>query len=782
VETAFACLERGQVLVPLRSAEDQERIQTGQVGEVVTPDATPGGWLEARHVPRTDDTLALLAFTSGTEGKPKAVGLTHRNLADVVARLIEVMEITPEIREYVGVPVYHSFGFGRCRTVGAIGGKAFLPAGGFNPLEIATLLEKNEINAISAVPSLWRILLQAGTVTPELGKRVRWIEIGSQAMSRAEKEALKRLFPNAKIVQHYGLTEASRSTFLRLHDCPDDQLDSVGRAIGEVEVQLSEEGRIRIRGPHVTARIFQEGSSADPRDADGYLTTSDLGELQDGYLHYLGRADDVINCGGLKLPPDQLEARMREQLTKVGELCVCRVPDPMRGDGILVVVPTSHPASDAELIDAAANAAQAFGVNARGATHVMRVETLPRTQTGKVQRRQLTQQYVESRKRAAESGAPTDGARDLRSELRAIVAAVEMRDEDTFTSLGGDSLGYIQAGLAIQRHLGYLPAGWENLPISELEAMPVRKGGGGAIETSVLLRALAIFGIVLNHSGWLEGILAIDGGAWLLLIPSGYSFARFQLQRVVSKDSPWPALGTAPRIFVSAFLFISILQLWTHDYTLSTLLFYSNFIDPHAGHGASFWVINMLLQLYLISFALCSIPAARRALRDHPILSSLSVLGVAALLAKLVPRVWNTEYLYNLVPHYLGWLFAAGACLYYARAPKWRPVASVILLVFAWKLVPMDSVRVWVAAGGLVLIWLSQIRVPEWLARGLSGLASASLYIYLTHETVFHALRSFIPNMSHPGEIFLAFVVGIAVWQLFDHAWDYAARHMRRAA
>ncbi|HEY2735204.1 MAG TPA: acyltransferase family protein, partial [Polyangiales bacterium] len=251
----------------------------------------------------------------------------------------------------------------------------------------------------------------------------------------------------------------------------------------------------------------------------------------------------------------------------------------------------------------------------------------------------------------------------------------------------------------------------------------------------------------------------------------------------VNRDSPWPALGTAPRILVSALVFIALLQLGMHDFTLSTLLFYSNFIDPHAGHGASFWFINMLLQLYLIAFALCSIPAARSALRDHPIASSLTVLGAAVLTAKLVPHVWDTGYLYNLVPHYMGWLFAAGACLYYASAPKWRPVASVMLLVFAWKLVPMDSVRAWVTAGGLMLIWLAQIQVPQWLARGLSTIASASLYVYLTHVTVFHALRALIPNVSHAVEIVVAFGVGIAVWQLFDRAWDYTvSRSARRTA
>jgi peptidoglycan/LPS O-acetylase OafA/YrhL len=768
------------VLVALRAREDRERIEIGQVGEVIVPDATPGGWVAARRRPRTDDTLALLAFTSGTEGRPKAVGLTHRNLADVVARLTDVMEITPEIREYVGVPVYHSFGFGRCRTVAAVGGKAFLPAAGFNPLEIAGLLERGEINAISAVPSLWRILLQAEIVTAELGARVRWIEIGSQSMSRAEKDGLRQLFPRANIVQHYGLTEASRSTFLRIHDAPAEQLDSVGKAIGEVEVQLADDGRVRIRGPHVTARIFQEGTSIDPRDADGFLTTSDLGEFRDGYLHYLGRADDVINCGGLKLSPDLIEARMRELLAQSGELCVCRVPDSMRGDGILVAVPNAHAATDAELIDAAATAALELGVNARGATHAMRVGSLPRTATGKVQRRALSQQFVESP--AATAGVRERATHDLRSELRAIVAAPAMSDDDTFTSLGGDSLGYIQAGLAIQRHLGYLPAGWENLPIAELEALPVRKGGGGAIETSVLLRAIAILGIAINHSGILAGLLEIDGGAWLLLIPSGYSFARFQLQRVVSKDSPWPALGTAPRIFVSAFLFIALLQLRARELTPSTLLFYSNFIDPLAGNGASYWFINVLLQLYLISFALCAVPVVRRALRQQPLRSSFLVLGAAALSTKLVPKVWDTNHLYNLVPHYMGWLFVGGICLYYARDRKWRWVASLVLAVLTYELVPLESVKVWVGVGGLALIWLSQIRMPGWLARALSGLASASLYIYLTHQTVYRGVRAAAPSAGHVVEILVALAVGIAVWIGFDRVWDFAARRIRRAA
>src|SRR5690606_37233375 len=136
-------------------------------------------------------------LTSGTEGEPKGVLLTHGNPGDVVARLDSGMQVDAQIREYVGLPVYHSFVFGRCRAVSAAGGRAFLPPRGFSPVEITAMLEAGQINAISALPSLWRVLLSARAVTPEAGRRVRWIEIGSQAMSASEKQALVALFPEA---------------------------------------------------------------------------------------------------------------------------------------------------------------------------------------------------------------------------------------------------------------------------------------------------------------------------------------------------------------------------------------------------------------------------------------------------------------------------------------------------------------------------------------------------------------------------------------------------------
>jgi acyl-CoA synthetase (AMP-forming)/AMP-acid ligase II len=216
VNAMFDCMETGTVAVPLREVEDQYRINAAGVTKVITPDAGDPWITREFNSPKSDET-ALVAFTSGTEGSPKGVVLTHNNLGDVIERLNNLMQVDSSINEYVGIPVYHSFGFGRCRAVAAVGGRAFIPVCGFNPSEISEMLRKGEINAVSTVPSLWRILLANKDLIGSNGKKVRWIEIGSQYMSQQEKESLKLLFPNAKIIQHYGLTEASRSTLLEIH-------------------------------------------------------------------------------------------------------------------------------------------------------------------------------------------------------------------------------------------------------------------------------------------------------------------------------------------------------------------------------------------------------------------------------------------------------------------------------------------------------------------------------------------------------------------------------------
>ena len=456
VEASFAAQAAGQITVPLRSEGDHARIAAASVTRIVAP-AAGSGWGRLPYTPPHDDAVAQILFTSGTTGEAKGIALTNANIADTTQRLTAVMGLDASVREYVGVPVYYSFGIGRCRAVSAAGGAWYIPPRGFDPIEIAAMLKAGEINAISAVPTLWRLVLAAPDAIAPYASVVKWIEIGSQPMSRAEKEGLKALFPAAVIVQHYGLTEASRATFLSIHAHSGAALDSVGVATGAAEVKLSADQRIMIRGPHVAPLALTGAGYRTLTDPDGWLTTEDLGALEDGQLIFRGRADDLINCGGVKILPDALEAAIRADLGLAGGLAVARLPDPLRGDAILVAfVPQGG--LDAGAVQAAAlRAAEQIGLQAAGALKVLEIAEIPVTDTGKVRRQTLADLYASPppTTTASADGQPAGDLMGLEGQLLAIWREALGRDDVTvsqgFYDVGGDSLSAVGVALGMEK-------------------------------------------------------------------------------------------------------------------------------------------------------------------------------------------------------------------------------------------------------------------------------------------------------------------------------------------
>jgi len=467
VRAIFDAYINKQAVVLLRSVNDQSRIDQMSVKTVIDPKAD-FGWFEATYTFDNTDELAQISFTSGTEGEPKGVLLTHRMLSDVTARLNEVMELDASVREYVGVPTNFSFGLGRFRAVSAVGGRAFLPEFGFNPVEIRDMLQAGEINSVSAVPTLWRVLLKNQSILGVEALNLKWIEIGSQFMSGLEKSQLKALFPNAVIVQHYGLTEASRTTFLRIDKATDAQLESVGVAIGSTQIKISDSGCICIKGPHIAQQLLVGGEHKDNVDDAGWLQTSDLGSIEDGYLFFQGRADDLINCGGVKLSPDALEHDLRECLMIKEGIAIASYDDELTGNGVLLAFQQSLDLDKQALFSALADILLNYGIHNKHVIKVISVDEFPLTGTGKVKRKALSELY-QHHCSGDDVEVLTEGAGgDINNESYASekltaeealvqsvwqqVLSIHHVDLDAnFYQLGGDSLTAISAVVAIEK-------------------------------------------------------------------------------------------------------------------------------------------------------------------------------------------------------------------------------------------------------------------------------------------------------------------------------------------
>ncbi|MEM9843165.1 MAG: phosphopantetheine-binding protein [Pseudomonadota bacterium] len=405
------------------------------------------GWFEAELPARPAEDSALIAFSSGTTGRPKAILLSHGALQDVVGRINGAMGVTQEIREYLGVPVTYSFGFGRARAVAAAGGRAFLPEHGFNPSEIAAMLAADEINAVSAVPTLWRVLLaNKGSISAEQARKLRWIEIGSQWMTAAEKLELRQLFPNAKIIQHYGLTEASRTTFLDISEAPEDRLDSVGQAVGSVEITVDADGHICTRGPHVATGLISGAGIKPVADEQGWLTTSDRGRIEDGWLYYEGRVDELINSGGLKIDPTAFEAAVNSALGAPGAVAAGRLADPLRGEKVLIALRQEAGLDRDAVAQAIGAEAERIGLTGSGSFELREVEAIPLTETGKVKRAELADlpDLAQSASKAADpvgDTATTGGkSTDLQALWGEILGLDTVPTDKSFYDLGGDSL------------------------------------------------------------------------------------------------------------------------------------------------------------------------------------------------------------------------------------------------------------------------------------------------------------------------------------------------------
>ena len=280
--------------------------------------------------------IADIMFTTGTTGDPKGVPLTHANLAAAADQINRFIGTTADDIEVIALPICHSFGMGRVRCVLSVGGTAVLVSGFSNIKRLHAALEDYRATGFAFVPAAWAYLQKmSGDATAEHASHLRYIEIGSAPMAEETRRHLMQLFPHTRICMHYGLTEASRSSFIEFHS-EAAHLCSAGRPSPGVEIAIftpqgermsaDAEGEICVKGSHVTSGYL--GQAAQESRFGDFFRTGDWGMLDgDGYLHVLSRTKDIINTGGKKVSPDEIEGILCA-MPGITEAACVPAPDP----------------------------------------------------------------------------------------------------------------------------------------------------------------------------------------------------------------------------------------------------------------------------------------------------------------------------------------------------------------------------------------------------------------------------------------------------------------------
>ena len=295
----------GESVPRKKSFSFEQALQDGRRGEKPLPELGPSD-------------VACILTTAGTTDEPKAVMLSHANLRAASHNIRQVMGIDAGIVESLPMRISHSFGFGRLRAVLESGGTVILEDGLVRPERVLAALKEKRANALSLVPAGFAILLTYYRESfREIAGQLRFIEIGSAFMRRDQKEMLMELCPAALISMHYGLTEASRAAFLDFHR-EKAFLDTAGKPSPGVRIKIVDEngnesgpgdrGEILIRGDTVSPGYWGKPELTASVLKDGWLHTGDSGFVdENGYLHLLGRRQDTINLGGIKVSPREVE-------------------------------------------------------------------------------------------------------------------------------------------------------------------------------------------------------------------------------------------------------------------------------------------------------------------------------------------------------------------------------------------------------------------------------------------------------------------------------------------
>jgi acyl-CoA synthetase (AMP-forming)/AMP-acid ligase II len=359
---------------------------------------------------------ALVLASSGTTGTPKIIPLTERQLLHTARIVVAGHELTARDCGYSPLPLFHINGL-------VVGVLATLVTGGrlvvdrrFSARSFWEVATRHQVTWLNLVPAIITVLGNVAPPAPGIARRIAFARSASAPLAVAARERFEA-HTGIGVLETYGMTEAASQIATNPRDATERRPGSVGRPVGlelrivarsgrPVPVPAGESGpdahqrgpvgEVQIRGARVTATYWAP-AGCDPAwrpatDADGWLATGDLGHLDTaGYLYLAGRVDDVINRGGEKIYPRQIEEILLAD-PDVQAAAVVGRKHPTMGEEPVAFVLTAAGCRDADALVARLQRRCAAALSRyRRPAEIMLTAHLPAGPTGKVRRTQLRQ-------------------------------------------------------------------------------------------------------------------------------------------------------------------------------------------------------------------------------------------------------------------------------------------------------------------------------------------------------------------------------------------------------
>jgi acyl-CoA synthetase (AMP-forming)/AMP-acid ligase II len=348
----------------------------------------------ARSGPAAADDVALVLHTSGTTSRPKMVPLTGRNVLATAGHIVATLSLRPEDICLNIMPLFHIHGLMAATLASLAAGGQVWCSPGFNALEFYAWLDELKPSWYSAVPTMHQAILARAARNREIVERsrLRFIRSSSASLPPQVMVELERVF-RAPVVESYGMTEASHQMASNPLPPRPRKPGSVGVAAGPEVAVMDEagnllpagaEGEVVIRGPNVT-RGYEANPEANAKAfTNGWFRTGDQGVLdEEGYLRLTGRLKELINRGGEKISPLEVDEVLMDH-PDVQQVVTFAMPHDRLGEEVAaaVVLHEGRSATERQLRDFAAGRLAHFKVPRR----ILLLTEIPKGATGKLQR------------------------------------------------------------------------------------------------------------------------------------------------------------------------------------------------------------------------------------------------------------------------------------------------------------------------------------------------------------------------------------------------------------
>jgi acyl-CoA synthetase (AMP-forming)/AMP-acid ligase II len=388
------------LLVPAEGAADARKAAERRGVPVYALEMDGAGFVRIAGAPNgkrasapSGDDVALVLHTSGSTGRPKRVPILHRNITASTRNIVAHYGLTSGDVSLCVMPLFHVHGLVASTLATLLSGGTVVVPGKFNPLSFWRTVRDTGATWYSAVPTIHNLLLsRAGSDRPAGSEGLRFIRSCSAALPPEMMEKMEQVF-GAPVLEAYGMTEASHQMASSPQPPAPRKPGSVGPGTG-VRIGImddagkllatEERGEVVIQGPNVVAGYENNPEANAKSFTHGWFRTGDQGFLDaDGYLTLTGRIKELINRGGEKIGPREIDEVLLSH-PAVAEAVAFGVPHATWGEEVAaaVVLKENQPATEAELVAFCKERLADF----KRPKKFYIIDTIPRTATGKIQR------------------------------------------------------------------------------------------------------------------------------------------------------------------------------------------------------------------------------------------------------------------------------------------------------------------------------------------------------------------------------------------------------------